>query len=365
MRTLAFLIGAGVFVADLLTKWWVKTTPQLHYYPVIDGLFTIRYVRNEGIAFGLFHDLDSSWKPYVLSAIAVVAVIAVVYYLWTNPPHERLTFLALGLLLGGILGNFVDRALHHYVVDFLLLHWRDKFLWPTFNIADASISGGVALIMFRTFVWEAWAKRQAAMMMGLVPLVAPIPVWDAEQIVDHLQSRYEQVRTLRADFEQTLRSRGISQTEKGFLIMKRPGRMYWEYTEPTVKYFVADGTRSFFYVPAERQVIVSQLDLVAGDSPLTFLLGKGDIRRDFAVALEPDLSATAPVIRLTPRVPQPEFTYLILEADPQSWLIRRLTVVEPVGQEVEYSLTGLQENVQVPDRQFRLEVASDVEVIEQ
>lgn len=365
MRTLSLLLGVGVFLADIGTKWWVKTTPWLHYYPVIDGLFTIRYVRNEGIAFGLLHDLESAWKPHVLSAIAVLAVIAVLYYLWTNPPEERLTFLALGLLLGGILGNFTDRVMHHYVVDFLLIHWRDRFLWPTFNIADAAISTGVGLILFRTFIWELWERRrQVAAVVPLLPLAGLAPAWDAETIVDRLQSRYEAVETLQADFEQTLRSRGISQTERGFLILKRPGRMYWEYQEPAVKYFVADGTRSFFYVPSERQVIVTRLDLADGDSPLSFLLGKGDIRRDFEVSLALD-GGDAPVIRLTPRTPQPEFTHLVLEADPETWLIRRLTVVEPVGQEVEYFLKDFRQNIPVADRQFRLNIGAGVEVIEQ
>jgi lipoprotein signal peptidase len=367
MRIAAFLIGGGVFLVDVVTKWWVKTTPALHYYPVVDGLFTIRYVRNEGIAFGLFHDLDSSWKPFVLAAIAVAACGAVIYYLWTTPRHERLTFLGLGLLLGGILGNFTDRVMHHYVVDFLLLHWQDRFVWPTFNVADAAISCGVALILFRTVVLEARRGRQAAALLPFIWLsAAGRPVaWTAEEIVDRLQDRYGQLQTLRADFEQTLRSRGVSQTERGFVIMKRPGRMYWEYTDPAVKYFVADGNRSFFYVPAERQVIVSRLDLESGDSPLGFLLGKGDIRRDFTVELEPEAPSGAPVIRLTPRHPHPEFIYLEIEIDPETWLISRLTVAEPVGQEVEYRLTGLRQNVQVPERQFKLKWAPDVEVIEQ
>ncbi len=366
MRTAAFLIGAGVFVTDLLTKWWVKTTPALHYYPVIDGLFTIRYVRNEGIAFGLFHDLDASWKPFVLAAIAVVACAAVVYYLWTTPAHERLTFLGLGLLLGGILGNFTDRVLHHYVVDFLLLHWQDRFIWPTFNVADAAISCGVALILFRTVVLE---TRKGPQALALIPLMwlgeVSAVAWTADEIVDRLQARYDQLQTLRADFEQTLRSRGISQTERGFVIMKRPGRMYWEYTDPAVKYFVADGSRSFFYVPAERQVIVSRIDLESSGSPLGFLLGRGNIRRDFAVELEPGAPPGTPVVRLTPLQPHPEFTHLVIEADPETWLVQRLTVVEPVGQEVEYRLSGLRQNVQVPDRQFKLRLAPDVEVIEQ
>jgi signal peptidase II len=74
-----------------------------------------------------------------------------VYYVWQTPDEERRVFMSLGLLLGGILGNFVDRLSRGYVVDFLEFHWQDSFAWPTFNIADAAITTGVVLIIFESF----------------------------------------------------------------------------------------------------------------------------------------------------------------------------------------------------------------------
>lgn len=153
MRLLSLGLGTLVFVLDVLSKALVKNTGWLHYYPVVEGFFTIQYATNEGIAFGLFHDLQSEWKTPLLTAMAVLAIIMVLYYVWTTPLHEKLVFVSLGLLLGGILGNFVDRLLHRSVVDFLKLHWGASFAWPTFNLADSAITLGVALILVSTFLY--------------------------------------------------------------------------------------------------------------------------------------------------------------------------------------------------------------------
>ncbi|MFZ0426529.1 MAG: signal peptidase II [Acidobacteriota bacterium] len=374
MRVLALWIAAGVFALDMLTKWWVSNIAWLHYraYTVIDGLFKIQYVRNEGIAFGLFHDFDSQWKPWVLSLIAVIGISLVSYYLAHTPKDDRITLFALGLLLGGILGNFSDRLIHHSVVDFLTLHWQNRFFWPTFNLADAAISTGVFLILFKTFFLDG-RRSHSHSVPGLlllpVLLQAPgsIPP-DTSPVVARLQSTYDHISSFRARFEQTFRSRGISETESGIVMMKRPGRMYWEYQVPVTKYFVADGRKTYFYVPKDGQLLVSDLDLENEQSPLLFLLGRVNIERDYLVSREQDAELVDPgdiVLRLTPRKPQPDFSYVLVEVASSDSLIRRLTVVEPIGQENEYLLTDFQQNVQIPDRIFRLKVPSDVEVIEQ
>ncbi len=149
MRLIATILGAGVLATDLLTKWLVASS--IHYYPLLDGYVTIDYVQNEGIAFGLFHSLESSWKPVILSAMAVIAVAVVIYYILTTPLQEKLVFVSLGLLLGGILGNFIDRLMNQHVTDFLKVHWQDAFAWPTFNVADAAITTGVVLILYESF----------------------------------------------------------------------------------------------------------------------------------------------------------------------------------------------------------------------
>ncbi|MGH9339753.1 MAG: signal peptidase II [Acidobacteriota bacterium] len=152
MRILAIVIGVTVFVLDFLTKWWVTRAPEFRVSTVvIDNFFNLHYVENQGIAFGYFHEFESEWKAVILSVMAIVALAIVLYYIVVSPLNQKLLFVSLGLLLGGILGNFTDRLLHGYVVDFLELHWKSRFFWPTFNIADAAITCGVLIILYETF----------------------------------------------------------------------------------------------------------------------------------------------------------------------------------------------------------------------
>ncbi len=367
-------IGLGIFVlsTDLLTKFWVKNWSWLydHNYPVIEGLFKIQLVRNEGIAFGLLHSVDSQWKPLILSAIAITAIAVVGYYLARTPPSDRLSLLSFGLLLGGIMGNLVDRMMNGYVIDFLTLHWKDQFAWPTFNVADAAITTGVLIILARSILASSEETQKGAVALLLIPFASFMSgVQDTSGIVEKLQAKYEEVDSFKARFKQTISSRGIRQSESGIVMMKRPGRMYWEYHNPTEKYFVADGKKTYFYVPKYKQVMVSELDFESADSPLLFLLGKGDFEQDFEIETEEHTAPTDQdsgiVLRLIPREPHPEFTQLLLEIDPVSFMIRKLTVIEPIGQQNEYLLTDIQENVKIPDRQFKLKIPSNVEVIEQ
>lgn len=365
MRVIALAIGSSVFALDLLTKWWVKSTIRLHYYPVIEGFFKIEYVRNRGIAFGMFNSVESEWKPIILTLIAFLAVIVVIYYLATTPQDDRITFVALGLLLGGILGNSVDRLSQGFVVDFLTLHWQNRFAWPTFNIADASISCGVFLILIKTFVIDLRQHRTAGLLLFCFLAGSGVVRGQGDPVL-RLQDKYEEIESFRAEFQQIFRSRGLTREEEGIVMMKRPGKMYWEYTDPHTKYFVTDGSRSYFYVPRDHQVLVSDLNLSKAGSPLLFLVGRGNIERDFLVSREEEAEQSSLIrLRLTPKVPQADYSYLVLEIEPDSFLIRSLTVVEPIGQENEYRLRDFQENVQIPDRMFKLKIPSDVEVIEQ
>jgi lipoprotein signal peptidase/chaperone LolA len=325
-------------------------------------------VRNEGIAFGLLHSFDSGWKPVILSVIALVAVAVVSYYIYHTPQEYRFSLISLGLLLGGILGNFTDRLANRYVTDFLTLHWKDQFAWPTFNVADAAISTGVFVILLQT-VFARGDQKGLASLLLLPALGFGFGAVDPEKIIDRLQQQYEEMGSFTANFEQTFMGHGVTLRESGIVMMQKPGKMYWEYRDPTEKYFVADGKKTYFYVPKDRQMLVSDLNLSESNSPLLFLLGRGDIRRDFDASLEEvsrEERSTDPIIlRLTPRQLQPDFSYLILEISPVTFLIHRLTVVEPIGQQNDYQLSDIQENVKIPDQQFELKVPSDVEVVQE
>ncbi len=389
LRLLFMGVGLVIFALDAITKWWVHGTPWLHYFPVIKGFFTIHYVRNEGIAFGLFHSVESQWKPILLSLMAIIAVLIVVYYLWTNSIGERGVMWSLALLEGGILGNFSDRLLRGYVVDFLELHWRNSFSWPTFNLADTAITCGVFIILYQNFFGrsgfgeasEGSNDNTHATPNSLAWLLAPTlfatlnaqaPVQTPEQLqtmVAQLQKKHEGIRTFSARFQQKeIRRSGEGASESGIVMMKRPGKMYWEYEHPTPKFFVSDGKNAYFYVPRDKQVTVSELDLEEVRTPLLFLIGRGNIQRDFAASWEQEeqpVREETVLLRLTPRRPQPEFTHVLIELFPDSHRIHRLAVIEPIGDRIDYTFTEFKENVRIPNSKFRLKVPSEVEIIEQ
>lgn len=148
MRYKYFLLTLGVLVLDHVTKWFARNEldPE-RAIEVMPGYLRISYVSNTGVAFGLFRDLDSPWKPYVLAAMAIVAVVVILLYSFRTPSSRLLLQSALAVILGGILGNFVDRILQGYVVDFIEFHIRDNFYWPTFNVADSAITVGIGLLL--------------------------------------------------------------------------------------------------------------------------------------------------------------------------------------------------------------------------
>jgi len=152
MRARFYAISVAVLVLDHLTKWLVRASMDLSSEPVtlIPSLLRFSYVENTGVAFGLFSRSEHAWKPYILAGMAVVAVVVIVIYSSRMPANRTLLQLALAITMGGILGNFTDRILRGYVVDFIELHYKEVLHWPTFNIADSAITIGIALLLIDT-----------------------------------------------------------------------------------------------------------------------------------------------------------------------------------------------------------------------
>jgi signal peptidase II len=151
MKTKYYVVTLAVLVLDHLTKWIVHTQMDLHQaIEIIPGFLRLSYVQNSGVAFGLFADIRSLWKPYILAAMAVVAVVVIVIYSSRMPSNRVLLQLALAVTMGGILGNFTDRIMRGFVVDFIEFHYREAFYWPTFNVADSAITIGIALLLIDT-----------------------------------------------------------------------------------------------------------------------------------------------------------------------------------------------------------------------
>jgi signal peptidase II len=149
---LFYFIALSVLVFDHLTKWMVSTRMEPHRSAIelIPGYLRISYVMNTGVAFGFFQEIESAWKPVILACMAIIAVIVILVYSSKMPPQRFLLHTALSVTMGGILGNFIDRVVHGYVVDFIEFHVHESFYWPTFNIADSAITIGIALLLIDT-----------------------------------------------------------------------------------------------------------------------------------------------------------------------------------------------------------------------
>jgi signal peptidase II len=147
--TVATLVLAG----DQLSKWYVQESiPLYHQIPVVDSFFHLTHVRNTGGAFSLFAGTDDRIRiPFFVGA-SLVAIGALLYFLTLVATEERLLQFALAGVLGGALGNLIDRVSAGSVTDFLLLHYRG-YHWPAFNVADSFISVGVALLLLHS-LWN-------------------------------------------------------------------------------------------------------------------------------------------------------------------------------------------------------------------
>lgn len=136
----------AVIAADQLTKAVLKRSLELHEYrPLIDGVLSLSHVRNRGAAFGILSEAGLPYQGWILSVVALFALGAIAVYWLRLPKEQQLPRLALALVLGGALGNLIDRVRFGYVVDFIHLYWR-QYVWPDFNLADSAISTGVVLL---------------------------------------------------------------------------------------------------------------------------------------------------------------------------------------------------------------------------
>jgi outer membrane lipoprotein carrier protein len=214
--------------------------------------------------------------------------------------------------------------------------------------------------------------RQAASLVASVFLASSAfsPGYAREDLasaIAGLQRRYAAVNTMRADFRQTYRAPGVDQTESGTMTMKKPGLMRWEYREPEIKLFVADGRDTYLYTPADRQVLVQRF--TAADlrsTPLQFLLGQGDIEGSYLVSWELDLKPLAVgtlLLRLSPRSGEPGYTHVTIECDGASFDMRRIVIHERSGNTSEFIFSSLRTNVKVDDRQFQFKIPKGVEVV--
>ena len=144
-------VSALVLILDQLTKAWVLTSlPEYTAIPVIDGFWNWYRTYNTGAAFSFLSEAGG-WQKYFFIVLAVAITGLLGFWLSRTPRNDWKTALPYALVIGGAIGNVIDRLLHGHVVDFIQWHWRDYY-WPAFNIADAAIvAGAVAIAVYGLF----------------------------------------------------------------------------------------------------------------------------------------------------------------------------------------------------------------------
>ena len=132
---------AGLIIAlDQISKLWIAHHFELYEsLRVIPNFFNITYIRNSGAAFGLLAKAPESFRIPFFIIIPLLALTVIILIFKKTRETELLMITSLSLILGGAIGNFIDRLRFSYVIDFLDFHWFTQYHWPAFNIADSSI----------------------------------------------------------------------------------------------------------------------------------------------------------------------------------------------------------------------------------
>lgn len=202
------------------------------------------------------------------------------------------------------------------------------------------------------------------LVLGSVQLFAQ---QDVHAIAEKVDQRYDHMRTLEAHFTETYSGAGMTRTESGTLLLRKPGEMRWDYDQPRPKLFITDGKIAWFYVPGEhqaRRTPVKALDDLR--SPLRYLLGKTKLEKELeGLSIAPDqkpMQAGDVVLRGIPKGLRDRVAQTLLEVSPDG-LITRIVVDELDGSTTEFRFLQQKENVQIPEQQFRFEPPPGVEVV--
>jgi len=182
-----------------------------------------------------------------------------------------------------------------------------------------------------------------------------------------VQARYDTVQDFEGEFTQTYEG-GVLRTkttERGTVVIKRPGKMRWVYTTPERKEFVSDGTKIYAYFPADKQVMVSAAPTGADTTPALFLTGQANLVRDFEASTM-ELPGALPgtlVLKLVARKADPDFEWLAVAVDPATYQIQQLVALDRQGGRSMFIFRNLKENRRPSDNTFVFRIPKGVDVI--
>jgi len=203
---------------------------------------------------------------------------------------------------------------------------------------------------------------------GVSGAIGPGSTGCVDDTIDAMQRRYESISDLRADFVQTTRTVALSgsaqdETARGTVVFAKPAKMRWSYTEPEPSLTVSDGETLWLYDPARAEVQrMTGISSYFSGAAVQFLIGKGDVRRDFEVA---ELACTADYgeLELRPREDS-SFEKLVVRVDRETGELRRSVIVDLVGNRTEVEFSNVVANQAPDDGVFRFTPPKGVEVID-
>jgi len=191
---------------------------------------------------------------------------------------------------------------------------------------------------------------------------------DAKTLAAAVDSHYNHLHSLQAEFAEIYRGSGPDRTESGTLWLKKPGKMRWEYRSPKDKLFVSDGRDAWFYVPDNRQArktAAKKLEDVR--SPLAFLLGKTRLEKELqGLSLAPDVEPLQPgnvVLRGVPQALADRVNEILLEITPDHQIVR-IVIQEVDGPITEYRFADMREDVKIGDGRFEFKPPPGTETVE-
>jgi outer membrane lipoprotein carrier protein len=207
----------------------------------------------------------------------------------------------------------------------------------------------------------------AAFLLLVATLSAADPT--APELASALQKKYDGIRDFSADFRHVYEGGVLRKqiAESGRLLVKKPGKMRWDYSAPEKKQFVSDGVKMYSYLPQDKQVIVSDVPPAnQATTPTLFLAGKGNLTRDFTPSLvdaPAGMPAGSRALKLVPKARQPDYDWLVLVLDPATLAIRGLLTTDGQGGKSTFFFTNLKENVGLADKDFAFKIPRGVDVI--
>jgi outer membrane lipoprotein carrier protein len=191
----------------------------------------------------------------------------------------------------------------------------------------------------------------------------------AAEFATALQRKYDGIKDFSADFTHAYEGGVLRKkiSERGQLVVKKPGKMRWDYSSPEPKQFVSDGVKMYSYIPQDKQVVVVSVPAEnEAATPALFLAGKGSLTRDFTASLidtPADMPAGSRALKLVPKVRQAEYDSLVLIVDPATLAIRGLVTIDAQGGKSSFIFTNLKENTGVADKAFAFKIPRGVDVI--